>query len=257
MTASGRFEIGGHSLEWRGWGPPDARRTLVLLHEGLGSVGLWRDFPEMLAGATGARVVAYSRAGYGQSSAIARPRPLDYLTREAQEILPHVLDAIGAEDVLLVGHSDGASIAAIHASTVEDRRVKGVALIAPHFFTEPTGLAEIARAREAYDHGDLREKLARWHADVDGAFFGWNDAWLDPGFRDWTIEHVLPGMDVPACVIQGEADVYGTLAQVRAVEQGASVTVETHVLPGVGHAPHREATEALVRILSGFGSSIR
>ncbi len=248
----GLFTIGALALEWRAWGPQDARRTIVLLHEGLGCVGLWLDFPDLLAQATGARVVAYSRAGYGQSSPISLPRPLDYMTREAQDALPRVLDAIGAEDVVLVGHSDGASIAAIHAGTVEDARVKGVALIAPHFFTEPMGLAAIGRAHEAYRHDDLREKLARWHAHVDCAFFGWNLAWLDPDFVRWNIEDALPGIRVPVCVIQGDADAYGTLAQVRAVERGVPGHVETHVLAGVGHNPHREAKAELIGVLVAF-----
>lgn len=249
---SGAFAIGVQSLEWRAWGAPDARRTIVLLHEGLGCVGLWLDFPDLLAQATGARVVAYSRAGYGHSSPISLPRPLDYMTREAQDVLPRVLDAIGAEDAVLVGHSDGASIAAIHAGTVEDFRVKGVVLIAPHFFTEPMGLAAIGRAHEAYRHGDLREKLVRWHAHVDCAFFGWNLAWLDPEFERWNIEDALSGIRVPVCVIQGDADAYGTLAQVRAVERGVPGTVETHVLPGIGHSPHREAKADLVEIIFDF-----
>ena len=252
MTDKGFFKIGRQSLEWRAWGEADARRTLLLLHEGLGCVGLWLDFPNALAQATGARVVAYSRAGYGYSSPVSLPRPLDYMTREAQDALPLVLDAIGSDDVVLVGHSDGASIAAIHAGTVADDRVKGVVLIAPHFFTEPMGLAAIAQARTAYETGNLREKLARWHAHVDCAFFGWNLAWLDPEFVHWNIEDVLPGIRVPVCVIQGDADAYGTLAQVRAVEQGVPSRVETHVLPGVGHSPHREAREELVGHIREF-----
>lgn len=255
-TDSGLFTIGALALEWRAWGPADAPRTIVLLHEGLGCVGLWLDFPDLLAQATGARVVAYSRAGYGQSSPISLPRPLDYMTREAQDVLPRVLDAIGAEDVVLVGHSDGASIAAIHAGTVPDARVKGVVLIAPHFFTEPMGLAAIGRAHDAYRHGDLREKLARWHAHVDCAFFGWSLAWLDPEFVHWTIEDVLPGIRVPVCVIQGDADAYGTLAQVRAVERGVPGRVETHVLPGVGHSPHREAKDKSVAIVKTFACGL-
>lgn len=250
--STGTFTIGAQSLEWHAWGAPDAPRTILLLHEGLGCVGLWLDFPQALADATGARVVAYSRAGYGQSSPVSLPRPLDYMTREAQDVLPRVLDAIDADEVVLVGHSDGASIAAIHAGTVQDSRVTGVALIAPHFFTEPMGLAAIARAHEAYRHGDLREKLARWHAHVDCAFFGWNLAWLDPEFARWNIEDVLPGIVVPVCVIQGEADAYGTLAQVRAVERGVPGRVETHVLPGIGHSPHREAKEKAVAVVGTF-----
>ena len=249
---AGVLDLGDQHLEWRAWGEPDAPLTLVLLHEGLGCVGLWLDFPGTLAQATGCRVFAYSRAGYGGSSAIALPRPLDYMTREARDVLPRVLDAARVQDVVLVGHSDGASIAAIYAGMVRDERLRGVVLIAPHFFPEEMGLAAIAQAREEYEVGGLREKLARWHAHVDCAFFGWSLAWLDAGFRDWNIEHVLPGIRVPVCVIQGERDAYGTLAQVRAVEAQVARPVETHVLPGVGHSPHREATDETVRLVGSI-----
>lgn len=242
-------------LEAKFWGPTETATTLVLLHEGLGCVGLWLDFPQRLAEETGLRVFAYSRAGYGQSSAVPLPRPLDYMAREAQEILPRVLEAAGIADCILVGHSDGASIAAIHAGTVQDGRVKGVVLIAPHFFTEPIGLASIAEAKRAYEEGDLRAKLARWHKHVDCAFRGWNDAWLDPKFRGWNIEHVLRGIRVPACVIQGEDDPYGTLDQVRAVERGVSGRVETHVLPGIGHSPHRESRDETLATVVDFADS--
>ncbi len=252
MKEAGKFAIGDASLEWRAWGVADAPMTIVLLHEGLGCVGLWLDFPAILAEATDARVVAYSRAGYGGSSPIVLPRPLDYMTREAQGVLPRVLDAIGAKDVVLVGHSDGATIAAIHAGTVQDDRVKAVVLIAPHFFTEPMGLAAIAEAREAYDTGNLREKLARWHTHVDCAFRGWNNAWLDEGFHTWNVDNVIPGIHAKICVVQGDADAYGTLAQVHAVERGAKAPLETHVLTGIGHSPHREARDDLVNIIAGF-----
>ena len=253
----GIFSIDGALLEWRAWGAPEASVTLLLLHEGLGCVGLWLDFPKALAASTGLRIVAYSRAGYGHSSPIALPRPLDYMTREAQTVLPAVLDAINAARVILVGHSDGATIAAIHAGTVRDDRVIGAVLIAPHFFAEDMGLAAIAKARAAFDTGSLREKLARWHRHVEGAFRGWCDAWLDPNFRTWNVEHVLRGIRAKICVVQGDADAYGTLRQVRAVEDGVPAHVETHVLPGIGHSPHREAPDALTAIITGFVARIQ
>lgn len=252
MSDAGAFAIDGLSLEWAAWGQDDAPMTLVLLHEGLGSVGLWLDFPAALAAATGLRVVAFSRAGYGSSSAVALPRPLDYLTREACDVLPAVLDAIDAERVILVGHSDGATIASIHAGTVEDARVRGIVLIAPHFFTEEVGFDAITQTKSDYETGSLREKLARWHKNVDCAFYGWNLTWLDPAFQDWNVEDALTGISVPVCVIQGEADAYATLAQVRAVERGVRTRVATHVLPGVGHSPHREARDATVGIVADF-----
>ena len=169
-----------------------------MLHEGLGCVALWRDFPRRLAAATGFGVFAYSRAGYGQSDPVPLPRPLDYMTREARETLPELLDAIGLRRGVLLGHSDGASIAAIYAGSVEDFRVRGLVLMAPHFFTEKGGLASIAAAREAYATSDLRAKLAKYHRDVDNAFRGWNDAWLDPGFKAWNIADAIDYLRVPA-----------------------------------------------------------
>ncbi|MEC9313050.1 MAG: alpha/beta fold hydrolase, partial [Pseudomonadota bacterium] len=165
---SGTVTAGGANLEYACHGPaPDQAPTLVLLHEGLGCVALWRDFPEKLAAATGLGVFVYSRQGYGQSDPVTLPRPLDFMTREAKDVLPGLLDAIGLEHGVLMGHSDGATIAAIYGGSVLDHRVRGLILMAPHFFTEPGGLAEIAKAKEAYDSGDLKEKLAKYHKDPD------------------------------------------------------------------------------------------
>src|SRR5262249_30192438 len=152
---------------------PDAAPTLVLLHEGLGSVAVWNSFPEALAAATGAGVFAYSRAGYGRSSPSKLPRPVSFMHDEATEVLPRVLDVMSFRRGLLVGHSDGASIAAIYAGSVQDHRVRGLALMAPHFFTEDMGIAEIARAKVEFERGSLRAKLARLHADPDNAFYNW------------------------------------------------------------------------------------
>ena len=188
-AAHGAVVADGKRLEAAAFGPPPGTApTLVLLHEGLGSVALWRDFPERLAGATGFGVFVYSRAGYGRSDPVDLPRPLDYMTREARFSLPAVLGAIGFRQGVLVGHSDGASIAAIYAGEHADERVKGLVLMAPHVFTEEPGLASIAEAKRAYETGDLRARLAKYHAHVDSAFLGWNGAWLDPGFKAWTIE---------------------------------------------------------------------
>ena len=198
------LQAGGHALEYSWWGPgPGEAPTLVMLHEGLGSVGLWRDVPMQLAQATGLGVMAYSRAGYGRSDPAKLPRPLDYMTREACDVLPDVLRQVGVDAPVLLGHSDGATIAAIHAG---QSRVGAVILIAPHFFTEPGGLAEIARARDAFLSGDLRARLARHHAHPDSAFLGWNDAWLDPGFRDWDVSASIDGITAPILAVQGDAD---------------------------------------------------
>lgn len=230
---------------------PDAAPTLVLLHEGLGCVGLWRDFPDRLAAATGLGVFAYSRAGYGDSSPVPLPRTGRYLHEEADEVLPAVLDAIGLRTGVLVGHSDGASIAALHLGRRRDRRVRGAVLIAPHFVVEDVTIAGIREARRAYESGGLRERLARWHADVDVAFRGWCDTWLEPGFRSWDIRDDLPSIAVPVHVIQGEADEYATLRQVEIAQLCGGQTTST-VLAGIGHSPHREAADATLDIVASF-----
>lgn len=247
------LEIDSVKLEGRWWGPPpDEAPTLVMLHEGLGCVGLWGDFPARVAAATGCGVFAYSRAGYGKSDPVALPRALSYMHDEARETLPRILDAIGFRRGALVGHSDGASIALIHAGAVADPRVQGVSLMAPHVICEDLSVASIAEARRAYEEGDLKRKLARWHDHVDCAFYGWNGAWLDPGFRSWDLRGFLPNIHVPAQIIQGEADQYGTIAQVRAIEAGCAGIVETVMLPGVGHSPYREASDATLAVLASF-----
>ena len=221
--------------------------TLVFLHEGLGSITQWRDTPEAIARATGHAALVYARQGYGRSAPIARPRPLSYMHDEAAR-LPRVLAAAGIADAILVGHSDGASIAIIAAGSgaVAPR---ALVLIAPHVFVEDISVASIARAAEAYRAGPLRDALARHHADVDGAFWGWNRAWLDPAFRAWNLERFLPHVTVPVLIVQGAADEYGTLAQVDAIASQVGGPVETLVVAGAGHSPHRtHAAEVHARI---------
>jgi pimeloyl-ACP methyl ester carboxylesterase len=245
--------IGASGIEYRMVGPaPDAAPTLVLLHEGLGSAALWGDFPDKLAAATGAGVFAYSRAGYGASSPVPLPRPLDYMQREALDVLPHVLDAIGFRRGLLIGHSDGASIAAIYAGSVQDHRIRGLGLIAPHFVVEDISVASIARIKTDYEQTELRNKLARWHRDVDNAFYGWNDAWLDPRFRAWDISDALAYIRVPISIVQGADDQYGTLRQIEIAQAECYCPVDVEILPGVGHAPHREAPELTLQTLADF-----
>ncbi len=251
--AHGAIVADGKRLEAAAFGPPpDAAPTLVLLHEGLGCVALWRDFPQRLAEAAGCGVFVYSRAGYGRSDSVALPRPLDYMTREARLSLPAVLGAIGFERGVLVGHSDGASIAAIYAGLVDDGRVKGLVLMAPHLFTEEPGLVSIAEAKRAYETGDLKPKLAKYHAHVDAAFLGWNSAWLDPGFKAWNIEGFVERWRLPALVIQGEDDQYGTLAQVRAIEARAPTRVESLILQDCRHSPQAEQPEATLDAIAAF-----
>ena len=173
--------VGGRRFEATWHGPtPDQAPTLVLLHEGLGCVEMWRDFPARLAERTGYGVLVYSRAGYGKSEPVPLPRPLTYMHEEALDVLPQVLDQTGVRKTVLVGHSDGASIATIYAGGRQDFRVRGLVLMAPHFFVEEVGIRSIVAAKEAYEKGNLRERLARYHRDVDTAFWGWNRAWLDP-----------------------------------------------------------------------------
>jgi pimeloyl-ACP methyl ester carboxylesterase len=258
LAAEGFIEIGASRLEYRMIGPqPDQAATIVLLHEGLGSVGLWSDFPDQLAAATGLGVFAYSRAGYGRSSASAMPRRTSFMHEEAREVLPHVLDAIGLERGILLGHSDGASIAAIYAGSIQDHRIGGLVLIAPHFFTEAFGVAEIARMRALYGTGDLRAKLARWHSDPDTAFLSWSGPWLDPEFRKWDITEELAYIRVPVLIIQGEDDQYGTLRQVETAKEECYCPVEAVILPGVRHIPHREAAAETLRAIVDFTGRLR
>jgi pimeloyl-ACP methyl ester carboxylesterase len=257
LADQGFIELPTMRLEYRMIGPrPDEAPTIVLLHEGLGCVGLWGNFPEKLAEATGSGVFVYSRAGYGQSSPVKLPRPLTFMHEEANSVLPRLLDTIGFRRGLLVGHSDGASIAAIYGGSVQDHRVRGLVLMAPHFFTEDMGIAEIARAREAYATTDLRQKLARWHADVDNTFKGWNDAWLDPEFRKWDITEPLAYIRVPVLIIQGENDQYGTVKQIEVAQQECYCPVDVALLPGIKHSPHREAPDATLRTIAEFSNRL-
>jgi len=251
--ARGEIVAGGKRLEAVAYGPaPDQAPTVVMLHEGLGCVALWRDFPMQVAAATGWGVFAYSRAAYGGSEPVDLPRPLDYMSREARFSLPAVLDAIRFERGILLGHSDGASIAAIYAGEHADERVEGLVLMAPHLFTEPPGLASIAEAGQAYETGDLRTKLAKYHAHVDNAFRGWNDAWLDPGFKAWNIEETVERWRVPALIIQGVDDQYGTLAQVRAIEARSPAPVKSLILDACRHSPQIDQPQATLEAIAAF-----
>ena len=253
LPDSGFLELAPLRLEYRMIGPrPDAAPTIVMLHEGLGSAGLWGSFPDELAKATGAGVFVYSRAGYGESSGANLPRSTLFLNEEAREVLPRVLAAIGFRRGLLLGHSDGASIATIYAGSVQDHRVRGLVLIAPHFFTEEIGLAEIRRAKKSFESGGLREKLKRWHADVDTAFRSWNEPWLDPAFQKWDITEALGYVRVPILIVQGTDDQYGTLKQIETAQEECYCPVETAILPGVRHVPQREAPELTLAAVAGF-----
>jgi pimeloyl-ACP methyl ester carboxylesterase len=254
LAAEGHLDVEGARLEYR-FLPPAApgRPALVLLHEGLGSVALWRDFPDRLAAGTGAGVLVYSRAGYGRSSSVALPRPLTYMHDEGLRILPRVLDAAALPRVVLVGHSDGGSIALVHAGGADPGgRVAGVVALAPHVLCEELSVRSIREARDAYQAGDLRAKLARYHDDVDVAFWGWNRAWLDPDFERWNIEEYLPRIRVPVLVLQGREDPYGTAEQLRRIERGCGARARTVLLDACGHSPHRDQRERTLAAIGAF-----
>jgi pimeloyl-ACP methyl ester carboxylesterase len=228
------------------------RRPIVLMHEGLGSIGLWRDFPAALAGATGRRVVAFSRPGHGRSQPPIHPPGLGFFDEEALERLPVVLEALDVRAPVLVGHSDGGSIALIHAAHHE---VTALVLMAAHVFVEDESIAAIREARERFRAGDLRERLARHHAHPDAAFHGWCDRWLDPDFRDWSIEAQADRVRCPALLIQGTADPYGTVAQLDTLVAHLAGPCE-RLEPATGHSPHLEAPEEVVGAIARFCSSL-
>jgi pimeloyl-ACP methyl ester carboxylesterase len=253
LSDSGFLSIGSQRLEYRMIGPrPDQAPTLVMLHEGLGCVGMWGDFPDQLQAATRLGVFVYSREGYGQSSPAKLPRPLNFMHTEAQQTLPKILDAIGFQHGLLVGHSDGASIAAIYGGSHQDHRVSGIVLIAPHFIVEDVTSASIAEMRKAYDTTELRARLARYHADVDATVHGWSDVWLKGDFRKWDLTEFLAYIRVPVLIVQGEGDQYGTVRQIEIAQEECYCPVEVALLPGAKHVPQREAPEATLKTIVEF-----
>ena len=250
------LDLSDHRLEVAWHGPPPGKApTLVFLHEGLGSVSSWRDFPERLAGAVGCGALVYSRRGYGASDPAPLPRAVSFMHEEALAALPQLLERLQVVDPILVGESDGASIALLYAGRGggRQRRPRGLLLEAPHVFVEEICLRSIARARESYRQGDLRRSLARHHArDVDATFRGWSDVWLQPEFAQFNIEGILPAVDAPVLAIQGEDDPYGTLRQVETVAARCRGYVELLVLPGCGHSPHREAPDRAFETMTRF-----
>src|ERR1700743_3103806 len=257
LAPSGMLRVSGSELEYRRIGPqPEEAPTIVMLHEGLGSAALWGDFPAKLQAATGAGVFAYSRAGYGASTPVKLPRPVDYMHVEALEVLPQLLEAIGFRKGMLLGHSDGASIAAIYAGGHQAPPLHGVLLVAPHFVTEEVGLASIAETRKAYESADLRAKLARWHQDVDNAFYGWNDVWLDPEFRNWDISEYLAYVRVPLAIVQGTADTYRTMHQGEVAQAARYCPVDVTMISGAGHSPFREAPGPALAAIADFAHAV-
>lgn len=246
---------GGRRIEYARIGPgPEAAPTLVFLHDGIGCAATWRDFPAELARRTGCGALVYSRAGYGDSDPVPLPRPLTYMHEEGFVHLPAFLDAAGVRRAILVGHSDGGSIALLHASTPRAApRVIGLLLEAPHVFCEEVTVRSIEGAATDYREGDLRERLARYHGgNVDCAFWGWNRAWLDPGFLSWNIEEHLPGIAVPVLVVQGADDPFGTLRQVEAIERLSGGPVRRLILDRCGHSPHRDRRDETLSAMAAF-----
>jgi pimeloyl-ACP methyl ester carboxylesterase len=229
------------------------RRPFVLLHEGLGSVGRWRDFPAALNDATGRGVLVFSRFGHGRSEPPPSPRTPAFFHEEALDVLPALLPQLGADAPILLGHSDGASIALIHGAY---HPVTALVLIAPHVFVEDFTVAEIEKTRELYEHADLRERMLRHHDDPDAAFRGWCGVWLDPAFREWSIESEAQGVTAPALLVQGTADPYGTLAQIDRIGARVQGPVERLVLEGAGHSPQLEDPEPLLRAIAAFSDRL-
>lgn len=248
--------VHGVRLHYETIGGDPSLPPLVFLHEGLGSVELWRGFPDAVAQATGQRTLVFSRHGHGWSDALVAPRPADFMDREALVTLPAVLEATGTEDPILVGHSDGASIALIHAADPSTRVVAVVAL-APHVFVEPKALAGGREAVRAFHESDLADRMAKYHRDPESTFRAWSETWLSPGFRSWNIEDRLGGIDCPLLVIQGSEDEYGTSAQIDAIEREVAGPVETLWLDGCRHSPHLDRPEETLAATAAFIRRVR
>lgn len=226
--------------------------TLVFLHEGLGSVGMWRDFPDALCARLGMDGLAWDRWGYGLSEPFDRPRTVRYLHDEAWDALPEVLNAAGVGRAVLVGHSDGGSIALLFAARFPELTA-AVISEAAHVFVEEITLDGIRAAVRAFAGTDLRQRLVRHHREkTDRVFSAWADCWLSPPFRGWNIEQDIRGITAPLLLIQGEADVYGSIAQLDAIEAAAKGPVERAMLPGCGHVPHRERRDEVLELMVGF-----
>jgi pimeloyl-ACP methyl ester carboxylesterase len=234
--------------------PRPGAPAMVFLHEGLGSVSMWRDFPQRVADATGCEAIVFSRHGYGKSTPIAEPRGVRYMHDEALVTLPALLDALGVEAPFLFGHSDGGSIALIHAGGAH-RPLAGIIVMASHVLVEEVSVTSIEQAKLAYRDTDLKSRLGRYHADVDSAFWGWNDIWLHTEFRHWNIEEYLPTIACPVMAIQGEDDEYGTMDQIDRIARGAP-DVDMVKLADCRHSPHKDQPEAVIDAVAGFVTRI-
>jgi pimeloyl-ACP methyl ester carboxylesterase len=248
------LDLAGRSLEYTFIRPgANDAPTLVFLHEGLGSVSLWKDFPRQVAAAAGCNALLYSRYGYGTSAPLTGPREPSFMHDEALTVLPQLLDRLDIHRPILFGHSDGASIALIHAASAA-RPVRGLILMAPHVMVEEICVRSIAAAKHTYETTDLRRKLARYHQDPDAAFFGWSNIWLDPRFRSWNIEAQVKQISCPMVAIQGFDDEYGTMEQIERIAKHAPQTTLLK-LHACGHSPHRDQPEAVIAAATDFTMS--
>jgi pimeloyl-ACP methyl ester carboxylesterase len=248
-----RFEVLGQHLEYRWVGPPpDDAPTIVFLHEGLGCLAMWRDFPDRLASATGSGALVYSRMGYGASEPVRGPRPVRFMHDEALDVLPAVIERFKLKEVVLLGHSDGASIAIIYAGALL-APIRALVLEAPHVFVEPICIESITQIARAYETTGLRERLVQYHGgNIDSMFRTWTDVWLRPEFRQWNIEEYLPAIESPVLVVQGEDDKYGTVRQVDAVVTQVSGPAKSLLLARCGHSPHSDEPDEVLEAASRF-----
>ena len=246
-----QIEINGRHLEYRTIPGDPERPWLVFLHEGLGSLSLWRDFPDKVARRLTCRALIYSRLGYGLSDGLDEPRRPTFMHDEANDVLPKLCAALDIESPVLIGHSDGASIALIRAATSR-AAIPALVLMAPHVFVEPISVSSIARIAETYETTDLRQRLSRHHTNVDDAFLGWSRIWLSPAFRSWSLASETQRLECPTLLIQGTDDEYGTISQIDAIEQVAIGPVQRVILSQCGHSPHREQEAAVLDAISGF-----
>ena len=249
-NSSAFIDVCGHRLEYRRIAAAADSPALVFLHEGLGSIGQWRDFPDRVSAATGLPAIVYARYGYGQSDVLQQAFGVDFMHREALETLPELLRALGLERPILIGHSDGASIALIHAGS--GHALRGLVAMAAHVFVENISIESIAAAKQTFETTDLPQKLARYHRDPAKTFYGWNDVWLAPEFRSWNIERYLPAIRCPLLAMQGYDDEYGTMAQIDAIARQAGGPVEVLKLEDCGHSLHRDQPEAVIRAVADF-----
>ena len=255
VAPDGFMEFGAMRLEYS-YAPPSPQgdgTILIFLHEGLGCVDMWRDFPREAARRTGCGYFVFSRLGYGRSDPVALPRKPTFMHDEARKTLPQVIEFCGCHRHVLVGHSDGASIALLNAAIAPVAGLAGVAAMAPHVFVEPICVDAISQASRAYRETNLRGRLARYHGErVDGAFWGWNQVWRDPSFADWNIETALQDIKVPLLLAQGLDDAYGTMAQLDRIERAVSAPTTRLELSNCGHSPYRDQSDKMLDALTDF-----